>query len=155
MPRKKIQPEYNHAVYMEELIIPENLRKTINAVVKVLKGKNYDALAFTGQSGSLLAGPLAVRLNKPLIMVRKHSMPKPHSSREVEGLINARSYIIVDDIVSSGDTVRRIRAKIRDWAPEAEFVGVVQSFYALNNDSGPEFLTDKSGYRLKPHPKEN
>jgi adenine/guanine phosphoribosyltransferase-like PRPP-binding protein len=155
--RKKLEPEYDHAVHMKELLRPYLLRKTINAVVRVLKGKKYDAIAFTGQSGSLLAGPLAVRLGKPLIMVRKKAKPVTHSQKEVEGIRNARSYVIVDDVICTGATIRRIRAKIREWSPNAKFVGLVQSYYALEDNKSAEFVTDNNNpydVGLLPHPEE-
>lgn len=58
---------------------------------------------------SAVAFPLAVMLNKPLIHVRKS---KGHSKRMVEGYYGAKTYVIVDDFIESGKTLREIKNHI-------------------------------------------
>jgi adenine/guanine phosphoribosyltransferase-like PRPP-binding protein len=71
------------------------------------------AIAFTGLSGSIIAGPLATELECYLYAVRKIGESK-HSSLGVEGLAsdNALPYLIVDDFVNTGETIRRIALKV-------------------------------------------
>lgn len=49
-------------------------------------------------SGALIAPIVALRMNKPIIMVRKSS-EKSHSSRIVEGYKAASKYVILDDLI--------------------------------------------------------
>jgi len=84
----------------------------------------FDAIAFRGLSGALLAPIVALQMGKTLIAVRKGE--STHSSRDVEGDYGARRYVIIDDIVSSGDTVRAIIADIKTENPEAYCIGVYQ-----------------------------
>lgn len=71
----------------------------------------FDAIAFRGMSGALIAPEIARRLNKGLIMVRKQTEDS-HSSYKAEGLLGCR-YVIVDDMIASGDTVKAIQKTIR------------------------------------------
>jgi hypothetical protein len=81
----------------------------INQLVTFLQDKShlFDAIAFRGMSGALIGPVLADRLDKKLIMVRKPTDGESHSRMTVEGE-KADRYIIVDDFVSSGSTVRAI-----------------------------------------------
>lgn len=69
---------------------------------------SYDFIVGRGLSGSLIAAPLALRLNKRLVVVRKGE--ETHSWCKIEGLERGmmHSYIIVDDFISTGETVRAI-----------------------------------------------
>ncbi len=66
----------------------------------------FDGLICTGVSGMLFAPSLADRLCCPLAVVRKPG-ESTHSYTKVEGYRVPR-VIMVDDFVSSGDTVRRV-----------------------------------------------
>ena len=76
------------------------------------KGKRFDAIACCGYSGLSVASVLSFVLNIPLIAVRKMSS---HDDRMVFGLENANTYIIVDDFVASGRTVRNIHRYVSDF----------------------------------------
>jgi hypothetical protein len=68
-------------------------------------------LSFTGVSGTLVAPPLALALNKGMIVVRKEGS---HSKQKVEGLMgDGLRYLIVDDFMESGETVERIIYEIK------------------------------------------
>lgn len=121
---KKYRPKYDHAYYLKSCIRTERLGKVILKLAKVLAKYDYDAIAFQGMSGTLLAAPLALATGKTMIGVRKRVTP--HSRRAVEGDRGARKYIIVDDCVSSGDTARRIIKAIEKFAPQAECLGVLE-----------------------------
>lgn len=94
---------------------PERLAKRIQTAVDQFKESipvMPDAIAFTGSSGAVIAFPLALRYKLPLIMVRK-----PHEkSHGVELECNTseliKNFIIVDDFVCTGRTIRQILASI-------------------------------------------
>lgn len=70
----------------------------------------YDVIVATGLSGVLIASPLAIRLRKELVVVRK---PKEdcHSLNPVvnsEALVNKR-FLFLDDFISLGGTYDRVR----------------------------------------------
>jgi len=95
--------------YLERVLTPEGLRDAVTRVVRVLredvKLNTFDAIAFRGVSGALVAPAVAVAVGKPLIVVRKS---EASHGRPVEGAITAKRYVIVDDFVGAGGTVRAI-----------------------------------------------
>lgn len=98
------------------------LHTSVDAAVEVLKHFEFDALAFRGMSGALIAPAIAMRLNKSLILVRKDE-DNTHSNQSVEGDRTARTYIIIDDFQATGDTARKIIKGVRGFAPKAVFMG--------------------------------
>jgi adenine/guanine phosphoribosyltransferase-like PRPP-binding protein len=101
--------------YLEEVYYLDRYHKMITSAVKTIrrfsKHTHFDAIAFTGTSGAAIAYPLSLRLNKPLICVRKKK-EKSHYFGRIEGCVDAKSYIIVDDCVASGRTVKDIVSTI-------------------------------------------
>ena len=123
------KPEYDHALYLKYLLPTENLRSSVRRARMILKELDFDAIAFRGMSGALIAPSLALSLNKSLLMVRKEN-DDTHSKNEHNGLVEgdraARSYIIVDDMISSGETVRAIRTEIAKFAPHIACLGTLE-----------------------------
>jgi adenine/guanine phosphoribosyltransferase-like PRPP-binding protein len=100
-----------HGTYLCSVIDRESRKSVIRRMVKLIKDSKvqFDAIAFRGASGALIAPIIADRLNKKLIMVRKeHS----HSWCEVEGDKLGKTYIIIDDCVESGETIRAMVSKL-------------------------------------------
>lgn len=106
--------------------------KTLAEIGEVFRNRivqekiEFDAIAFRGNSGAIIAGYLSVLLEKPLIMVRKEMAI---SNRKVESLIDPRfvnnvRYIIVDDLISSGDTVNDIIDTVTQFYDVTKLVGI-------------------------------
>lgn len=74
---------------------------------------NYDSIAFTGMSGAIIAPEVAGRLNKEVILVRKEK--NSHSPVMVEGNYDSQNYIILDDLIYTGNTVRFILSQIQNF----------------------------------------
>lgn len=90
----------------------ETVDATIRAIHEIRKTLRIDALAFRGTSGCAVGFPAALATGMPMLHVRKgHS----HCSVLVEGHVGPtiRSYLIIDDFVSSGETITKIRDQIR------------------------------------------
>lgn len=137
---------------------PVALRKRIELTARALAGYDFDTIAFRGVSGTILAAPLALAMNKEMVLVRKDE-DDSHSYYKVEGNQDVRRYIIVDDFVCSGETGRQIVSRIKAWAPEAECLGLIETRYvsehridrAKFNDGKYELVAIK----LKDKPKDN
>ena len=127
LPAPTHTPRYSHTYYLEHLIRTKNLQETITRAIAVLRKHDFDALAFRGASGMLLGVPLAVALDKTMIMVRKDTQGTCHSSYPVEGDAAAKRYVIVDDLIRTGATVRAILAAVQVFAPQAECIGAILS----------------------------
>jgi len=115
-------PHYYGALYLERFTNPEKLAARIDMAVRALRGHKFDCIAFTGMSGMLIGPPVALRLGKTFLMVRKDAYAS-HSTLEVEGDYAAHRYIILDDFTESGNTIRRIREAIAVHSPDAKYVG--------------------------------
>ena len=118
------------AKHMEDFLDAESLKLRVSWAVQEIHRRElvFDTLAFRGSSGTLIAAPLAVELQKSMILVRRLSdfKDRVHSSHVVEGDQAARTYLIVDDFIFSGRTVACIIDAIKQFAPRASCIGMLQ-----------------------------
>ena len=112
------EPHYTHVDYLTPIVQTHRLVDTVRKTAQALRQHDFDALAFTGISGTMLGAPLALELNKTMLVVRKDVYS--HSPYVVEGDYAARRYTIVDDCVCTGATFKRIQEKISIAAPKAK-----------------------------------
>jgi len=120
----------------------------VKNVVELLinSGWNFHAIAFTGASGALIAPVVAHEMDKKLILVRKEI--SGHSSAKVIGPRHNRNlnYIILDDLVASGTTIRNIYKEVSEFDSYLKCVGVIlYSEYKKKN-----WISLKDGYQV-PH----
>lgn len=131
------RPRIESHGYMGNWLDPHELKSHVKQAVDMLVESEiqFDAIAFRGISGAILGPQIAVALDKSMILVRKpndgsHSLQNAAYGTNskltplVEGDINARTYIIVDDFQSSGATAKEIRDEIRKVIPKAVCLGV-------------------------------
>lgn len=110
-PKKKpvlwIDSDYLHCVF-EPKLFKHTVQRTVTALKKLQKNPKtkFDAIAFRGVSGSALAFVCAHALNVPMICVRKGG--NHHSILKVEGSYSSKKYVIIDDIIDTGKTIRAI-----------------------------------------------
>jgi len=100
-----------YSEYLEDVFMPEQFKKTIEWVKNALSCFEFDTIAFRGTSGSAIAFPLSYELGIPLIHVRKH---KGHSFSMIEGNVDCSRYVIIDDIVCTGETIQIIQQMIQN-----------------------------------------
>ena len=84
----------------------------------------YDTLAFCGISGATIGPVLAMNLRKETMLVRKDG-DRRNTLYDVAGYTGVANYLIVDDFINSGKTVKHIQKKIYQAYPHAKCVGVV------------------------------
>lgn len=106
-----------HSIYLQNAIDIKLRKKTIKDLCALIKKHNldFDSIAFTGLSGALVAPSVADKLNKNLIAIRKDncdSHAASYSDEFIEGNLDSKKYIIVDDLIFSGSTIKRIMRKI-------------------------------------------
>lgn len=107
-------PKYrscHNSTYLDPSTLKDHIKSTVEYLRK--SDLTYDTIAFCGMSGALIAPPVAVKLGKDLLMVRKDSDDR-HSCYHVLGNTETKNYIIVDDLISSGKTLRHIINKIEN-----------------------------------------
>jgi orotate phosphoribosyltransferase len=112
--------------YFKEGLHPVTLKRAVQDGARILKksGLDFQAVAFQGVSGALVAPALALKMEKFPIAIRKNLLDGTHSGRLVEGVGGNYKYIIVDDFIERGKTVRRIIETMKEHRPEAICVGV-------------------------------
>lgn len=95
--------------------LPRVITQLANAILEWQweTGLDYHAIAFRGMSGALVVPMLCRRLNKGMIVCRKES-ERSHGDL-CEGLLIGGNYIIVDDFISCGHTVRGIAETIEKY----------------------------------------
>ena len=122
-----------HSSYLDRLFQPGELPKTAKYIGSIIKKyreskalPKYSHIAVRGVSGCVIGGLVAARQRKSLIVSRKEGV-KSHASFSAEGVPDkeAFNYIIVDDFVCSGDTLRAIIKQISEANNAATCVGMV------------------------------
>lgn len=102
------------------LVNPEAFKYCINKMIDFYSGKNINAIVAIESRGFLFAGPLALKLNLPLIIIRKKGkLPGETYSQEIsleygvdtieihkadirEGL----KVLLIDDLIATGGTLK-------------------------------------------------
>ncbi len=96
----------------------------IDKCISILKAFSEDVgLVFTGLSGQLIGIPLAHTTNRPFAIVRQ--VPSYHSCLKVEGYIHVSQYIIIDDFIESGKTIKTIIKEMTKASPKAKCIGIL------------------------------
>ena len=94
----------------------------IKAVCDLRKiADSFDSIACCGVSGLMVVPQISELLEKHIIVVRKGE--KCYSEFRTEGVAPFR-YIILDDLICSGSTVKHIQGVIKDDYPRARCIGV-------------------------------
>lgn len=95
----------------------------IKAVCDLRKISNeFDTIACCGTSGLMVVPQVAELLNKNILLIRKKN-DKCYSDFTIEGVKPFR-YIILDDLICSGSTVRHIQRSIRSEYDRTQCVGL-------------------------------
>ena len=108
----KFDSSYLYCIYHN----PEEYRRLIKRITKKVlllkKTLKFHAIAFRGTSGAAMAYPISAATSIPLICVHK-PVDKSHGGL-VEGSskIDVKKYIIIDDFIATGATIRAIIKEI-------------------------------------------
>jgi hypothetical protein len=107
--------------YLQSVLSPGLRAETLRRVADDLVGVAFDTVAVRGVSGLLIGIPIADRLDKRLCVIRKPA-EGTHSHHAVEGEPIGR-YLILDDFVVSGETVKTIVETMREKFPSLACAG--------------------------------
>jgi orotate phosphoribosyltransferase-like protein len=113
--------------YLRETFDAKKVRIIVRAMTKMVKDSNveFDTVVFRGMSGALIAPILAYRLKKYVAVCRKES-DGSHSghSGKLEGNVDIKNFIIIDDFIDMGTTVEIILKTVKDCSPSSKCVGI-------------------------------
>jgi len=110
---------------MNKLIDPVHYQAAVRRTLSYLytRRHDFDAIAFRGLSGSLIAPVVAYQLQKKMMAVRKEN--SPHTSYKIEAASNpSERVLILDDFISSGATIREIISVVKSECPACKIVGI-------------------------------
>jgi hypoxanthine phosphoribosyltransferase len=120
-PEREKCPQFLEIVtpsHTEDCFYPNRFKSLIDLLVKNLeayKGQ-YQAIAACGNSGMTVASAISYVTGVPIIAVRKESDRGNHHGKDVTGYLGSGNYILLDDLVASGDTVRFVVREIEKAA---------------------------------------
>jgi orotate phosphoribosyltransferase len=111
-------------------LTPQRIKESVTAAVKLFRGvkTRYTFIVCSGYSGVLIAPHVVLAVNKELIIVRK-SAQNTHGMLVEQHNIRGKDYIILDDFIQTGDTVRRIIEILQKEKPHLKCVGIVAYDY--------------------------
>lgn len=116
----------------------------IKAVCDLRKIKDqFDSIACCGVSGLMVVPQIAELLDKHIVVVRKDE--KRYSEFRTEGVAPFR-YVVIDDLICSGTTVKYIKQVIKEEYPRARCLGI---YCYLPEECG--YSTARDGSKLCEH----
>ena len=126
----------------------------IKAVCDLRKiSDQFDSIVCCGVSGLMVVPQIAELLDKHIVIIRKPN-EKCYSDFPMEGVTPFR-YVIVDDLVCSGSTIKHIKHTIYEDCPKARCVGVycyIPDECAYTTETSKLFERDFRTLLLNPAP---
>lgn len=98
-------------------------RKLLSEFRAEMSDVSFDTIVGTGLSGTVYVSRVAPILRTKFAIVRKSDDQSTHSCSRVEGNVG-QEYIIADDFMCTGRTVRRTIEQMFDYYPRSKFMGV-------------------------------
>ena len=124
-----VNTQYLYPIYSLPSFIV-TVDRTVSIISEFKEKNDFDAIVFSGYSGSALAFCLSYLLRVPIVCVRKEN-ESSHCSLICEGIC-PKKYIIVDDFIDQGKTIKRIKKEINNEYL-ARFTNVLSKTELKNN----------------------
>lgn len=120
----RIAPGHTHQIF-DPNEMPNLVKRLVRTANSVRKFTDFNCLAGSGHSSVPLLGALGLKLNLPFIAVRK-SQDTDNDIGLVNGFFpnEGTRYLIIDDLISSGTTVKRIVDNIHKTAADRRYDNV-------------------------------
>lgn len=97
-----------HNVLPYDTVGLEDRVRQVTAALKPLKTE-FDSIAVRGMSGVLVGAPVALRLHKPLVVVRKETEQRHSSALALNAENVGKRVLFLDDFVSGGSTRKAVQ----------------------------------------------
>lgn len=131
-----------YSPYLSDVISTKLRSQTVAAIRDVVPNDiEFTHIAVRGLSGMLVATELASLMGKEVMIIRKRKTKHSFSRIEFSGTLEG--YIIVDDLIATGSTIKKIQKYISEMKKEeiynlshAELKAVV--CYNRNEGENPE-----------------
>ena len=117
-----------HVDYLLDTVNPPVRDKTVNWIKEqidsIIGPKSFDTIAVRGLSGIGIGSIIAYIYKKDLCILRKTDDKSNHSNLRLECL-DVKKYIIIDDLVDSGDTCKEIIEGVEEEHLNSECVKII------------------------------
>ena len=135
----------------------EAFKYVIDEIIKMVNGLNFDKIVAVESRGFIFASPVAYKLSKPLILVRKkNKLPADTYSEDFvleygkatieihkDSIKKNEKVIIIDDLIATGGTAKASAKLVEKSGGKVEsFIFVINLF-----DLGGKDLLEKKSYR--------
>ncbi len=127
--------------YLDVAFDPRKSDATIKGIITLIsKAKiQFDTVVFRGMSGALIAPIVAHKLGKNLILCRKKS-DDSHSGQGIcEGWRGNCQYIIIDDFICSGATIRATLDAMKQYSEANRITTVCKHIVLYRADRSSSF----------------
>ena len=136
----------------------EAFKYVIDEIIKMVNGLNFDKIVAVESRGFIFASPVAYKLSKPLILVRKkNKLPADTYSVDFEleygkavieihkdSIEKNEKVIIIDDLIATGGTAKAAAKLVEKSGGKVEsFIFVINLF-----DLGGKDLLEKNSYKI-------
>jgi adenine/guanine phosphoribosyltransferase-like PRPP-binding protein len=95
------------------------VKTTVTAIRRLKKLLGFEQIVCTGISGQSIAWPVGYVTEIPVAVVRRKG-EKQHHGYSVENFTRNQKYIILDDFISSGDTVKHVIKSLVDHGHDSD-----------------------------------
>ncbi len=116
-----------HPDYLAPSILSDKRKIAVDTAQRMLSGIRFDCIAVRGTSGLGFGSALAYVMEKNIAVIRK-SIKGCHSFNWVESPVDVKKFLIVDDVIDSGATMRAIIRKMKSNHPHAILIGAYLSY---------------------------
>jgi len=126
-----------------------DLAQCVEKTVACMKSRihEFDSIVVRGVSGIVVGSPVALALDKPLVVVRKPDEQNHDGSRMVVNRHHLGKWVVfLDDFRATGETEKEIRREVESWGGQ---IGEC-FFYHKVLDGGPSGWVQPSVLPRKP-----
>lgn len=104
---------------------PSKFTKLVADAVAALRpvADCFQSIAFRGTSGAMFGPAIAAALGKGCTLVRKDDGHHEENG-PITGSIDMDAYMIIDDLIATGETVRVIQRLLRQYSPCSKCAGI-------------------------------
>ena len=133
---------YYYINFKEATMMPSYIKRVARELGAALLQENVDALVGVAVAGAIVASYIGALLDLPVTFVR--SEPKNHGlGREVEGDVKGMRVAIIDDVLTTGGTIKRAYDALIDVSSTPVLAAVV-----FNRQQGGGRLVRDLGLKL-------
>lgn len=133
---------------MDTECLTRRFKVAVKRLVEIRKEHPFDTIAFRGASGSALGFVAGIALQTKVVYVRKESEKSHGYKVECNEVAPIKSYVIVDDFISTGATIKEILKRLNKTAVQNEQKAPTCAGILLYDSQGQDRLHQVLGLKI-------